>query len=172
MIRSILRARLAFQYVNDFHENVLGFCNTIYNSEGGSHLTGFKTALTTVLNQYARMIGVLKEKDENFSGPDVRTGLTAVLSIKHPDPRFEGQTKTKLDNQDASKAVAKVTQEQLVLFFDRNTPSRATASFPTANRATRRNVRSLLSREIRPEAALRWPATANIRRSCRSRARS
>ncbi len=115
-----IEVECAIQYTDDFHENCLGFCNTIYNSEGGSHLTGFKTALTTVLNQYARMIGVLKDKDENFSGPDVRTGLTAVVSIKHPDPRFEGQTKTKLDNQDAAKAVAKVTQEQLVLFFDRN----------------------------------------------------
>lgn len=115
-----IEVEAAIQYTDDFHENCMGFCNTIYNSEGGTHITGFKTALTTILNQYARAIGVLKEKDENFSGPDVRSGLTAIISIKHRDPRFEGQTKTKLDNQDASKAVIKVSTEQLTLFFDRN----------------------------------------------------
>ncbi|MEY8426966.1 DNA gyrase subunit B [Lachnospiraceae bacterium 46-15] len=110
----------AFQYVNEFHENVLGFCNNIYNAEGGTHLTGFKTVFTTVMNTYARELGILKEKDANFTGADIRNGLTAVISIKHPAPRFEGQTKTKLDNQDASKAAGKVTGEEVVLYFDRN----------------------------------------------------
>ncbi len=110
----------AFQYVNEFHENVLGFCNNIYNAEGGTHLTGFKTVFTTVMNNYARELGVLKEKDANFTGADIRNGMTAVISIKHPAPRFEGQTKTKLDNQDASKATAKVAGDELVRFFDRN----------------------------------------------------
>lgn len=110
----------AFQYVNEFHENVLGFCNNIYNAEGGTHLTGFKTAFTGVMNTYAREIGILKEKDSNFTGADIRNGITAVISVKHPAPRFEGQTKTKLDNQDAAKAVAKVIAEESVLFFDRN----------------------------------------------------
>ena len=110
----------AFQYVNEFHENVLGFCNNIYNAEGGTHLTGFKTVFTTVMNTYARELGILKEKDANFTGADIRNGLTAVISIKHPAPRFEGQTKTKLDNQDASKASGKVTGEEVVLYFDRN----------------------------------------------------
>ena len=111
---------VAFQYVNEFHENVLGFCNNIYNSEGGTHLTGFKTQFTNVINTYARELNILKEKDANFTGADVRNGMTAVVSIKHPDPRFEGQTKTKLDNQDAAKVVAKVTGEEIVRFFDRN----------------------------------------------------
>ena len=110
----------AFQYVNEFHENVLGFCNNIYNSEGGTHLTGFKTQFTNVINSYARELGILKEKDNNFTGADVRNGMTAVISIKHPDPRFEGQTKTKLDNQDAAKVVSKVTGEEIVRYFDRN----------------------------------------------------
>lgn len=110
----------AFQYVNEFHENVLGFCNTIYNAEGGAHLTGFKTTFTTVINSYARQLGILKDKDANFTGADVRNGMTAVISIKHPAPRFEGQTKTKLDNQDAARAVGKVTGEQIEHFFDRN----------------------------------------------------
>ena len=110
----------AFQYINEFHENVLGFCNNIYNSEGGTHLTGFKTQFTTIINSYARELNILKEKDVNFTGPDVRNGMTAVISIKHPDPRFEGQTKTKLDNQDAAKVVSKVTGEELPRYFDRN----------------------------------------------------
>ncbi|MCI8373498.1 MAG: DNA gyrase subunit B [Lachnospiraceae bacterium] len=110
----------AFQYTNEFHENVLGFCNNIYNTEGGTHLTGFKTILTTVMNNYAREIGILKEKDANFTGADIRNGLTAVISVKHPDPIFEGQTKTKLDNQDALKAVSKITGDEIVLYFDKN----------------------------------------------------
>ena len=115
-----IQVEVAFQYTNDFQENVLGFCNNIYNAEGGTHLTGFKTVFTQVMNSYAREIGVLKEKDANFTGADIRNGMTAVVSIKHPDPRFEGQTKTKLDNPDASKATGKVTGDEIVLYFDRN----------------------------------------------------
>ena len=110
----------AFQYINEFHENVLGFCNNIYNAEGGAHITGFKTVFTTIINSYARELGILKEKDSNFTGADVRNGMTAVISIKHPDPRFEGQTKTKLDNQDASRATSKVTGDEIQRYFDRN----------------------------------------------------
>ena len=115
-----ISVEVAFQYVNEFHENVLGFCNNIYNAEGGTHLTGFKTMFTNVINTYARELNILKEKDVNFTGADVRNGMTAVVSIKHPDPRFEGQTKTKLDNQDAAKVVSKVTGEELKRYFDRN----------------------------------------------------
>ncbi len=115
-----VQVECAFQYINEFHEEVLGFCNNIFNSEGGSHLTGFKSTFTTVLNTYARQTGVLKEKDQNFNGADIRNGMTGVLSIKHPDPRFEGQTKTKLDNQDAARAVGKVTSDGIQLYFDRN----------------------------------------------------
>ncbi len=105
---------------NEFHENILGFCNNIYNAEGGTHITGFKTTFTTVINSYARELGILKEKDQNFTGADVRNGMTAVISVKHPDPRFEGQTKTKLDNPDAGKSTGKVTGDEIQLFFDRN----------------------------------------------------
>ncbi len=111
---------VAFQYVKAFQENVLGFCNNIYNAEGGTHITGFKTQFTSVMNSYAREIGVLKEKDTNFTGADIRNGMTAVVSVKHPDPRFEGQTKTKLDNPDAAKAAGKVTGDEVVRYFDRN----------------------------------------------------
>ena len=115
-----VEVEVVFQYVNEFHENVLGFCNNIYNGEGGTHLTGFKTTFTTVINQYARELGILKEKDANFTGADVRNGMTAIVSIKHPDPRFEGQTKTKLDNPDAARAVSKVAGDEIVRYFDRN----------------------------------------------------
>lgn len=115
-----ITVEVALQYVNEFRENVLGFCNNIYNAEGGTHLTGFKTVFTTVINNYARELNILKDKDTNFTGPDVRNGMTAIVSLKHPDPRFEGQTKTKLDNQDASKVVSKIVGDEITRFFDRN----------------------------------------------------
>lgn len=115
-----IEVECAFQYTTEFHENVTGFCNSIYTTEGGTHLTGFKTALTTLINTYARELGILKEKDANFTGADVRNGLVAVVSVRHPDPRFEGQTKTKLDNPDAAKAVSSVISEQLQMYFDRH----------------------------------------------------
>jgi DNA gyrase subunit B len=115
-----IEVEVAFQYTEDFGETMLGFCNNIYTAEGGTHLTGFKSKFTSVMNQYARELGILKEKDANFTGTDVRNGMTAIISVKHPDPRFEGQTKTKLDNPDASKAVAEAAGEEIVFFFDKN----------------------------------------------------
>ena len=111
---------VAFQFVDEFQENILGFCNNIYTQEGGTHITGYKTKFTTIINQYARELGILKEKDNNFTGLDVRNGMTAVIAVKHPDPRFEGQTKTKLDNPDAGKVTAEMTGEELELYFDKN----------------------------------------------------
>ncbi|SFK63186.1 DNA topoisomerase IV subunit B [Lachnospiraceae bacterium KH1T2] len=115
-----IQLECAFQYVNEFHEDILGFCNNIYNAEGGTHITGFKSTFTTVMNSYARTLGILKEKDSNFNGADIRNGMTGIISVKHPDPRFEGQTKTKLDNQDAARAVGKITSDEIQLYFDRN----------------------------------------------------
>lgn len=115
-----IEVECVFQFTNSFEENILGFCNNIYNGEGGTHITGFKSKFTSLMNQYARELGILKEKDENYTGPDTRSGMSAIISIKHPDPLFEGQTKTKLGNTDATKAVAAVTDQQLPLYFDRN----------------------------------------------------
>ena len=115
-----IEVEIAFQYINDFTENISGFCNNIYTQEGGTHITGFKSILTSTINQYARELGILKEKDNNFTGSDVRNGLVAVVAVKHPDPRFEGQTKTKLDNPDAEKVTKSIAGEQLTLFFDKN----------------------------------------------------
>ena len=115
-----IEVECAFQYVNEFEENILGFCNNIYTQEGGTHITGFKSKFTMIINQYARELGVLKEKDNNFTGLDVRNGMTAIVAIKHPAPRFEGQTKTKLDNPDAGTVVSAVTSDEVQLYFDRN----------------------------------------------------
>lgn len=127
---------VALQYTDDFHEEIIGFCNTIFNGEGGTHITGFKTALTNIINSYARSFNVLKEKEPNFTGADIRTGITAVVAVKHPEPRFEGQTKTKLDNQDAVGAVAKLLGEKLVLYLDRN-PDELKAIIENAQKAAR-----------------------------------
>ena len=115
-----IEVEVAFQFVDAFEENVLGFCNNIFTQEGGSHLVGFKTKFTMLINSYARELGILKEKDTNFTGADTRNGMTAVVAVKHPDPIFEGQTKTKLASADAAKAVAAISGEELELFFDRN----------------------------------------------------
>lgn len=115
-----IEIEVAFQYINEFTENISGFCNNIYTQEGGTHITGFKSILTQTINQYARELGTLKEKDANFTGADVRNGLVAVVACKHPDPRFEGQTKTKLDNPDAEKVTKNIAGEQLTLYFDKN----------------------------------------------------
>lgn len=108
------------QFVDAFEEKILGFCNNIYTAEGGTHIAGFKTRFTQLVNSYARELGILKEKDANFTGADTRNGLTAVLAVKHPDPIFEGQTKTKLASADAGKAVFSVVGDELTRYFDRN----------------------------------------------------
>lgn len=115
-----IEVEVAFQFVDTFEENVLGFCNNIFTQEGGTHLVGFKTRFTTMINSYARELGILKDKDSNFTGADTRNGMTAVIAVKHPDPIFEGQTKTKLASADCTKAVFNVTGEELQLYFDRN----------------------------------------------------
>ncbi|HCD46634.1 MAG TPA: DNA topoisomerase IV subunit B [Lachnoclostridium sp.] len=110
----------SLQFVDTFEENILGFCNNIFTQEGGTHLAGFKTRFTQMINNYARELGILKEKDANFTGADTRNGLTAVVAVKHPDPIFEGQTKTKLASADATKAVFTVAGDELQRYFDRN----------------------------------------------------
>lgn len=118
--KGLVKVQVAFRYVESLKETVVGFCNNIQTHEGGTHLTGFKSSLTFLINMYARQLGSLKESDDNFTGSDVRSGLVAVVSVQHPDPQFEGQTKTKLDNPEVAKIVASVCTEQLTLYFDRN----------------------------------------------------
>ncbi|MCI9078221.1 MAG: DNA gyrase subunit B [Lachnospiraceae bacterium] len=115
-----IEVEAAFQYTSNFSEQINPYCNRINVVDGGTLVTGFKTALTRVMNQYARELGVLKDKDGNFDGKDIRNGLVAIISIKHPDPQFEGQTKTKLGNTDAKTAVEDVFGTEVERFFDKN----------------------------------------------------
>jgi DNA gyrase subunit B len=111
---------IALQYNSTFVENVLAFANNIHTAEGGSHLTGFRAALTNVLNRYARKAALLKESDANLSGDDVREGLTAVISVKLLEPQFEGQTKTKLGNAEVQGQVSAVLSDALGQYLDEN----------------------------------------------------
>ncbi|MBR6536351.1 MAG: DNA gyrase subunit B [Lachnospiraceae bacterium] len=115
-----IEVEIAFQYTDSYQEQINSYCNRINVVDGGTLVTGFKTALTRVMNQYARELGILKEKDENFDGKDIRNGLFAIISIKHPDPQFEGQTKTKLGNTDAKVAVEDVFTGEVTRYFDKN----------------------------------------------------
>jgi DNA gyrase subunit B len=108
------------QWTSAYSESVHTYANTINTHEGGTHEEGFRAALTTLVNKYARSTGLLKEKDENLTGDDVREGLTAVVSVKLGEPQFEGQTKTKLGNTEAKSFVQKVTGEHLGDWFERN----------------------------------------------------
>ncbi len=115
-----IEVEAAMQYTDSFSEQINAYCNLINVVDGWTLVTGFKSALTRVMNQYARELGVLKEKDENFDGKDIRNGLVAIISIKHPDPQFEGQTKTKLGNTDAKVAVEDVVSAEITRFLDKN----------------------------------------------------
>ena len=109
---------IALQYTDAFTETVMAFANNVFNMDGGSHLTGFRTALTRVINDYARKNGLIKDKEENLSGEDCREGLTAVILVKIPDPQFEGQTKNKLGNPEVSGYVETVMNEWLSYYFE------------------------------------------------------
>ncbi len=115
-----IEVEVAFQYTNNYSEQINAYCNRINVVDGGTLVTGFKTALTRVMNQYARELGILKDKDENFDGKDIRNGIVAIISIKHPDPQFEGQTKTKLGNTDAKSAVDEIFSTEVQRYFDKN----------------------------------------------------
>jgi len=115
-----IAVNVAFCFAQRFGDNVVSFCNNINTMEGGTHVNGFKSGFAKVINQYARELGNLKDKDANFTGNDTRNGMIAVISISHPAPRFEGQTKTKLDNTDVQNAVVSVLNAQLQHYFDRN----------------------------------------------------
>lgn len=115
-----IEIEIAFQYTDNYAEQINSYCNCINVVDGGTLVTGFKTGLTRVMNQYARELGILKDKDENFDGKDIRNGIVAIVSIKHPDPQFEGQTKTKLGNTDAKTAVEDVLSQEAQRWFDKN----------------------------------------------------
>lgn len=111
---------IALQYHDGFNENIYTFANNINTIEGGTHLSGFRAALTRVANEYGRKTGIIKENEENLSGEDVREGLTAVVSVKVPNPQFEGQTKTKLGNSEVKGIVDTIVSEGLRIYFEEN----------------------------------------------------
>lgn len=115
-----IEVEIAFQYTDSFSEQINAYCNRINVVDGGTLVTGFKTGLTRVLNQYARELGFLKDKDDNLDGKDIRNGIVSIVSIKHPDPQFEGQTKTKLGNTDAKSAVDDVFSSESQRWFDKH----------------------------------------------------
>jgi DNA gyrase subunit B len=113
---------VAMQYNDSYNEQIFAYANSIYNIEGGTHLSGFRTALTRVINSFAKQNNLIKEKDPAINGDDCREGLTAVISVKVPEPRFEGQTKTKLSNGEVDGIVQKIVGEKLKFFFEANIP--------------------------------------------------
>ncbi|CAN5241785.1 DNA topoisomerase (ATP-hydrolyzing) subunit B [soil metagenome] len=137
---------VAMQWTNGYTESVHTYANTINTHEGGTHEEGFRAALTTLVNKYAREKSILKEKDENLSGDDVREGLTAVISVKLAEPQFEGQTKTKLGNTEAKAFVQRVAGKELADWFDRN-PTQARDVIRKAIQASQARLAARKARE-------------------------
>ena len=138
---------IAMQYTDAYVENIYSFANNINTHEGGMHLTGFKTALTRVINDYAKKSNFLKSKEDNLMGEDIREGLTAVVSIKLPDPQYEGQTKTKLGNPQARSVVETISGDNITAFLDEN-PASARIIIDKALRAQRAREAAKKAREL------------------------
>ncbi|MET3769882.1 DNA gyrase subunit B [Marisediminicola sp. UYEF4] len=141
-----IAVEVAMQWTNSYQESVHTYANTINTHEGGTHEEGFRAALTSLVNRYAREKGIIKEKDENLTGDDVREGLTAVLSVKLAEPQFEGQTKTKLGNTEAKSFVQKIAGEQLADWFDRS-PTQARDVIRKAIQASQARMAARKARE-------------------------
>jgi DNA gyrase subunit B len=142
-----MSAEIAMQWNGSYNESVHTFANVINTAEGGTHEEGFRAALTTVVNKYARDTKFLKEKDPNFTGEDIREGLTAIVSVKLAEPQFEGQTKTKLGNTEAKSFVQKVTNDQLRAWFDRN-PGEAKGIIDKVQQAARARIAARQARDL------------------------
>lgn len=138
---------VSMQYTKGYSENILSFVNNINTTEGGTHLEGFKRALTKTVNDYARKSGFLKDKDANFLGEDIREGITAVISVKVQNPQFEGQTKTKLGNSEAMSAVSSVVNEKLEIFLEEN-PAVGKIILQKAQRAAKARKAAKRARDI------------------------
>ncbi|MEX0932086.1 MAG: DNA topoisomerase (ATP-hydrolyzing) subunit B [Candidatus Saccharimonadales bacterium] len=137
---------IAIQYAETYNETVKTFANNIHNTEGGTHLTGFKAALTRVINDYARKNGLIKENEDNLTGEDTREGITAVISIKLPDPQFEGQTKAKLGNPEARGYVEQVLGEWLAYYLEEN-PTEARKVIGKATLASKARIAARAARD-------------------------
>jgi DNA gyrase subunit B len=142
-----MSVEIAMQWSGSYSESVHTFANTINTAEGGTHEEGFRSALTGIVNRYAREKGLLRDKDENLSGEDVREGLTAIISVKLADPQFEGQTKQKLGNTEARSFVQKVVNEHLKDWFDRE-PGQAKEIINKASQAARARIAARQARDL------------------------
>jgi DNA gyrase subunit B len=142
-----MSAEIAMQWNGSYNESVHTFANVINTAEGGTHEEGFRAALTTVVNKYARDTKFLKEKDPNFTGEDIREGLAAIVSVKLAEPQFEGQTKTKLGNTEAKSFVQKVTNDHLRDWFDRN-PGEAKGIIDKVQQASRARIAARTARDL------------------------
>lgn len=144
---------VVMQYNDSYNDQILCFTNAIPNPDGGTHLTGFRSALTRAINQYSKQNGLVKEKDPSISGDDVREGLTAVISIKHPNPSFESQTKVKLTTTEVDGIVSSIVYEQLMTHFDQN-PQVAKKVIEKALMASRAREAARRARETVRKSAL------------------
>ena len=154
-----ISAEIAMQWTGSYSESVHTFANTINTAEGGTHEEGFRAALTTIVNRYAREQKLLREKDDNLTGEDVREGLTAIIHVKLAEPQFEGQTKTKLGNTEAKSFVQKVCNDHLRDWFERN-PGEAKAIIIKATQAARARIAARQARDLtreEPDGRLRLP---------------
>ena len=164
-----MSVEVAMQWTDGYNEGVHTYANTINTHEGGTHEEGFRAALTSLLNKYAREKGLLKEKEENLAGEDVREGLTAVISVKLSEPQFEGQTKTKLGNTEAKAFVQKITNEKLSDWFARN-PNAAKEICRRALRASQARIAARKAREAtRRKGLLESTGMPGKLRDCSSR---
>ncbi|HAR1751928.1 TPA: DNA topoisomerase (ATP-hydrolyzing) subunit B [Enterococcus faecium] len=142
-----IAVEVSMQYTDGYHSNIMSFANNIHTYEGGTHESGFKTALTRVINDYARKQKLMKENDDNLTGEDVREGLTAVISIKHPDPQFEGQTKTKLGNSEVRTVTDRLFSEHFMKFLLEN-PSAGRQIVEKGLLASRARLAAKRAREV------------------------
>ena len=162
-------AEIAMQYTDSFNELLLSFANNIHTTDGGTHEDGFKRALTRIMNDYARKYGILKDSDKNFSGEDVREGLTAIVSIKVKEAQFEGQTKAKLGNTEIGTLVNSIMSEQLTVFLEEN-PATARAIFDKALAASRAREAARRARDlVRRKSALENATLPGKLADCQSR---
>ncbi|WP_223069963.1 DNA topoisomerase (ATP-hydrolyzing) subunit B [Paenibacillus caui] len=167
--REMIQVEIALQYNDSYSENIHSFANNINTHEGGSHESGFKSALTRIINDYARKTGVIKDSGSNLSGDDVREGLTAIISVKIPEPQFEGQTKTKLGNSEVRGIVESLFAEKLQEFLDEN-PAVAKRVLEKAIQASRAREAARKARELtRRKSALEVSSLPGKLADCSSR---
>ncbi|EOS53693.1 DNA gyrase subunit B [Paenibacillus barengoltzii G22] len=167
--RDLIQVEISLQYNDGYTENIFSFANNIHTHEGGTHESGFKSALTRIINDYARKSGMIKENDSNLTGDDVREGLTAIISVKIPEPQFEGQTKTKLGNSEVRGIVESLFAEKLQEFMDEN-PSVSRRILEKSLQASRAREAARKARELtRRKSALEVSALPGKLADCSSK---